>query len=129
MQVYRKSLMVQMLLFVAFLMMGANVLITYFLAVQYPWIIYVLLGVLIAIAVIGFLIYKKQDQSTVVITEKEVKTIKYLLYGYFVIYILNMILSTQATLNQTAIVVIISSVLMLIAVAGLYIQLKILRVK
>ena len=129
MNVYRKSLIVQMLLFLVFFVMGGYIILEYYLLDQFKWIGFVLLGVLAGAAVLGFLIYRKPDQSVAVITELELKRIKYLLYAYFGIYILEIYLSSIESLNQAVVAIATGIVLMAIASTGLWIQYRIIRHK
>jgi hypothetical protein len=129
MKVYRKSLVIQLLLFVVFFLMGAYVIAEHYLIADYQWLGYVLLGMLITFGVIGFYLYKKGDQRISVITEKEMKMIKYLLYGYFGIYILEIFLGSVKSINQDYLAIATGVILMGIALYGIYIQYKILKIK
>ena len=129
MKVYRKSLVIQLLLFVVFFLMGAYVMVEFYLLSDNRWLGIVLLSVLLTFGVIGFMIYKKSDQSVSIITEKEMKMIKYLLYGYFAVYILEIFLSSVRSINQEFLAITTSVILMSIAVYGIWIQYKILKIK
>ena len=129
MKVYRKSLVIQLLLFVVFFLMGAYVMVEFYLLSDNRWLGIVLLAVLLTFGVIGFIIYKKSDQSVSIITEKEMKMIKYLLYGYFAVYILEIFLSSVRSINQEFLAITTSVILMSIAVYGIWIQYKILKIK
>jgi hypothetical protein len=129
MKVYRKSLMIQFLLFIVFFIMGVNKLIITFFAPSASWLGYVLLGVLVAFAITGFFLYKKDDQRVSVITPKEVQTIRYLLYGYFFVYLIDMILPNVITIDPKIQGVVFGALLMGIALYGAFIQFKILKVE
>lgn len=129
MKVYRKSLVIQLLLFVVFFLMGAYVIVEHFLAAENQWLGFVLLGLLVAFGIIGFYLYKKGDQRVSVITEKEMKVLKYLLYGYFGVYILEIFLGTVESINKDVVAIVTGSILMLIALYGIFIQYRILKVK
>jgi cytochrome c biogenesis protein CcdA len=129
MKVYRKSLFIQFLLFIVFFLMGGNVIITHYFRESMPWLAYVLLGILILFGIVGFILYKKEDPRISIITEQEVKTIRYLLYGYFFIYILQMVLSNVATIDKELLNIATGVILMGIALYGAWIQYKVLRVK
>jgi hypothetical protein len=129
MNVYRKSLLVQFLLFIVFFIMGANVIINHYFRESLPWLGYVLLGLLVAFGVVGFMFYKKQDTRVCVITQKELNLIRYLLYGYFFFYILQMVLSNVEAIDQMILNVSTGIMLMGLAAYGTWIQYKILRVK
>lgn len=130
MNVYRKSLIVQLLLFIVFIIMGGYIILEYYLRADYPWIGYILLGFLVLVAGLGFYIFKRQDQSVCVITEKEMLTLRYLLYGYFFVYVIEMILpSLIKTINQEVLTIVSGVLLMLIAITGSVIQFNILKIK
>ena len=129
MKVYRKSLIIQLMLFMVFFIMGAYVIAEYYLLSSNRWLGYVLLGVLLSFGIFGFYFYKKGNQDVSVITEKEMKTIKYLLYGYFGVYILEIFLSTVNSINQEMLAIAVGVILMAIAVYGIFIQYRILKVK
>lgn len=128
MNVYRKSLVVQLLLFIVFIIMGGYTIIEFYFRADYPWIGYVLLGFLVLVAGLGFFLFKKEDKSVCVITEKEMLLIRYLLYGYFFVYVLEMILpSLIKTINQEIVTLIAGVLLIAIALLGTVIQLNILK--
>ncbi len=129
MNVYRKSLMVQFLLFIVFFIMGANVIINHYFRESLPWLGYVLLGLLVAFGVIGYMLYKKQDNRVCVITQKELNLIRYLLYSYFFFYILQMVLSSVEAIDKMLLNVSIGIILMGLAAFGAWVQYKVLRVK
>lgn len=125
----RKSLMVQFILFIVFFFMGANTIGNLFLGAKYPWLTFVVLGILVIGTGIGFLYYRKDDKRMVVITEKEVNLLKYLLYGYFLVYIINMFAASFAPDFRLVIGVITGIVLMMIAGFGIIIQIRILKTR
>ena len=128
MNVFRKTLIVQLLLFIVFIVMGGYTIFEYYYRQDYPWIGYILLGFLLAVAIIGFYLFRKEDKSVCVITEKEVLMIRYLLYAYFFIYVLEMILpSLIKTINQEIVTLIAGGLLIIIAVWGTLIQVGILK--
>ncbi len=129
MKVYRKSLIIQLMLFMVFFIMGAYVIVEYYLLSNNQWLGIALLAVLISFGIFGFYFYKKGNQDVSVITEKEMKTIKYLLYGYFGVYILEIFLSTVDSINQEMLAIATGVLLMAIAVYGIFIQYRILKIK
>lgn len=130
MNVYRKSLMVQLLLFIVFFIMGGYTILEFYFRATYPWIGYILLGFLVLVGFLGFYLYKRQDQSICIITEKEMMTMRYLLYGYFLVYVLEMILpSIIKTINQEVLAITSGALLMVIAIIGTVLQVKILKIK
>lgn len=129
MNVLRKSLVVQTLVFVLFFFMGIYIILEYYLQDQFDWIGFVLLGLFVVFGVIGFLLYRKKDNRISVITEKELKTIKYLVYGYFGIYILEILLSGVENLNKELLAIVTGVLLMIIAATGFFIQYRILKIK
>lgn len=129
MNIYRKSLIIQSLLFIVFFIMGLNLFITPFLPENSRWVGYVLLGVLVLFAVFGFYIYKRPDQSICTITPKEISMIRYLLYGYFFVYIAHMLLSSRTWIEKDMLDYGAGVILMGVAVYGLWMQYKIIKVK
>jgi predicted membrane channel-forming protein YqfA (hemolysin III family) len=129
MQAYRRSFIVQMILFVIFFMMGANVIVSYYFGELIPWLNYVVLGLLVSLGVFGLMIYRKKDDRLVVVTPKEINLLKYLLYGYFGVYLAHMLLQGVQTVPQEPLAVGVGLVLMGIALYGLFLHYRILRVK
>lgn len=129
MNLERKNLVVQLILFCVFFLMGANILLGVFLSDKISWFSYVMLILLVIGVVFGFMYYRKKDDRTVVVTEKELNILKYLLYGYFLVYIAQMFLPSLFKDNVDLISIISSILLMLIALVGVIIQVKILQVK
>ena len=129
MKVYRKSLIIQLMLFMVFFIMGAYVIAEFYLLSSHRWLGFVLLGVLLGFGIFGFYFYKKGNQDVSVITEKEMKTIKYLLYGYFGVYILEIFLSSVKSINQEFLAIATGIILMAIAIYGIFIQYRILKIK
>ncbi len=129
MQIYRKGLKVQMLLFGVFGFMGIHVVLTHFYQETYPWLMYLGLIVLVVSFFIGLMIYRSKDQSVSVITPKEVKTIKYLMYGYFVIYLIRLLLTNRIEFNQDIVQIASGALLVLIALYGILVQYKIYQHK
>lgn len=128
MNVFRKSLIVQLLLFIVFIIMGGYTILEFYLRKDYPWIGYVLLGFLVLVGALGFYIFRKEDKSVCVITEKEMLMIRYLLYGYFFIYVIQMILpSLIKTINQEILTLVAGVLLITTATIGTFIQLNILK--
>ncbi|MBU1143069.1 MAG: hypothetical protein KKH92_05405 [Firmicutes bacterium] len=129
MNVYRKSLVIQLLLFIVFFIMGANLIVGAYLGETYGWINFVLLGVLIAFAVYGFILYKKEDLRIVVMLPKEMNLIRYLLYGYFFVYIVNMILPSLIEVDPKLVSTVVGVILMGIASYGIQMQIRLLNQK
>jgi hypothetical protein len=135
MKVYRKSLIVQMLLFFAFLLMGGNVIFSHFVPTEeFEWFYLIFLASFVLFGVVGFLIYKSPSQKVCNITQKQISRIRYLLYGYFFVYIAQLVLINfeffQVNVaRQTILYVSSGSLLMLIALYGLYYQYSIISIK
>jgi hypothetical protein len=129
MQIYKKGLRVQILLFGIFVFMGLNIILNYYLLEDYPWISFLGFPLLIAAFVFGIIMYRSKDQSVSIITPKEVKTIKYLMYGYFLIYLVRLVIASNETMNQEIVSLISGIALMVIALIGIYIQIKIYKDK
>jgi len=129
MNVYRKSLVIQLLLFIVFFIMGANLIVGAYLGATMGWLNYVLLGLLIAFAVFGFILYKKEDPRIVIMTPQEMNLIRYLLYGYFFVYIVHMILPSIITVDAKMLSLVVGVILMGIATYGVTMQLRLLKQK
>jgi hypothetical protein len=129
MQIYKKGLRVQILLFGIFVFMGLNIILNHYLLADFPWISFLGFPLLIAAFVFGIIMYRSKDQSVSIITPKEVKTIKYLMYGYFLIYLARLVIAGNQTVNQEIISLVSGIALMLIATVGIYIQVKIYKDK
>lgn len=128
MNVYRKNLFVQLLLFIVFIVMGAYTILEFYFRTTYPWMGYILLGLLLGVGAFGVYLYRKPDNKVCIITEKEMLYLRYLLYGYFIVYVIEMVLpSIIQTINQEILTLITGVLLILIAIAGTVIQLRILQ--
>lgn len=132
MNVYRKSLIVQIMLFGIFVLIGGNVILNHFLGATLPWLSYVIIALLVVSGVLGFIIYRRPDTRVSVVTPKEMSVLRYLLYGYFFIYILQMILSGVQVVKANyldLLNVATGSILMLVALYGIYVLFRILKIK
>jgi len=115
-----------------FFIIGANVIINHYLRESMPWIAYVIVALLVGFGVLGFIIYRRPDDRVSVVTPKEMKMIRYMLYGYFFIYILQMILSSIYNGNVEVLTILnisVGIVLMSIALYGMFIQYRIVKTK
>lgn len=131
MNVYRKSLVIQLLLFVMFYIMGVYVIADVYLSDTYEWIVYVVFGSLVVLGIAGVFIYRRKDTTVAAITKNELELIRYLIYGYFAVYVLQLILSgvIENTSRWFEIVIVGSGfLLMMIATVGGVLQYKILTV-
>lgn len=129
MNTYRKSLVIQLLMFVVFFVMGANVIINFYVSEAFPAYNYIILGVLVLFGIFGYLFYKKSSNEIAVITPKEFKTLKRLLYIYLFVYIGEMLASGLESLPKDIVAIVFGSLLCIIASVGVYIQYKILEHK
>lgn len=129
MQIYRKGLIVQLLLFIVFFIMGLNVLISYFIGEEAPWLSFVVMGILILFGVGGFIYYRSNDQTIHLITQKELSLIKYLLYIFFFFYLAYIFLQGVSWMDQQFLSIITSIALMGIALFGIYTLLRIIQIK
>ena len=130
MNVYRKVLMVQLIMFSVFFVMGGYTIIEHFFRADYPWINFILLGLLLLAGIYGFQMYRKKDDRVCVITQQEVTVIRYLLYGYFLFYVLEIILpSIIPSIDRNILAIVTGIILMGIATYGIILQLRILKVK
>ena len=129
MNTYRKSLVIQLLMFIVFFVMGASVILQYYVAETFSAYSYIVLGVLVGFGVLGFIIYKKSSDEIAVITPKEFKTLKTLLYIYLFIYVGEMLLSGMESMPQDLVAIILGSALCIVASVGVFIQYNILKQK
>jgi hypothetical protein len=129
MQIYRKGLRVQMLLFGVFAFMGLHVILTHLYEKDFPWLMYAGLVVLVLTFVIGLLMYRSKDQSVAIITAPEVKKIKYLMYGYFIVYLFRLVLTNRVDMNQDLIQIVAGVLLIGIAIFGIIVQYRIYQHK
>jgi uncharacterized membrane protein YsdA (DUF1294 family) len=130
MQAYRKSFVVQMILFVIFFLMGGNIILSYYFGDVLPWLNMVILVLLITLGVYGFTLYRKKDDRIVIVTPKEIALLKYLLYGYFGVYLANMLLGTVIPIPLFPLfTVVVGIILMLTALYGIYVHYRILKVE
>ncbi len=129
MNVYRKSLVVQLILFFVFFIIGANIIITHFFGQSAPWIGYIIIVLLVGLGVVGYMIYRRSDDRVAVVTKQEMNLIKYLLYGYFGVYVLQLILSTMSWIDQMILAIVSGVILMMIALGGMVIHYGIIKIK
>ncbi|AUD64857.1 hypothetical protein BK011_03890 [Tenericutes bacterium MZ-XQ] len=129
MNIYRKSLVIQLIMFIVFLIMGANIIIQHYVSDTFPAYNFIILGVLVLFGVFGFLLYKNSSDQILPITEQIMKTLKGILYAYLFVYILEMILSNMEQLPTDIVKIGFGSVLMILAIAGIYIQTRLLTHK
>ncbi len=129
MNTYRKSLIIQLIMFVVFLVMAINVTVQHYVLEQFPAYSYIVLGVLVLFGVAGFLFYKKASNEMAVITPKELKTLKTLLYVYLFLYIGEMLLSGIDNMPKDIIAIGFGSLLSIVAITGIVIQYQILKHK
>ncbi len=129
MNVYRKSLIVQLLMFVVFFVMAVNLIVQYYIGQSFPIYNFIILGILVLFGIGGFLIYRKASNEILVITPKEIKTIKVLLYVYLFVYIGEMLLSGLDQIPTEVVKIALGSVLMIVALIGIFIQYQLLRRK
>ena len=127
MNIYRKSLVIQLIMFIVFFIMGANIIIQHYVSESFPAYNFIILGVLVLFGIFGFLLYKKSSDQILPITEQVMKTLKGILYAYLFVYILEMILSNMEQLPTDIIKIGFGSVLMILAIIGIYIQTRLLQ--
>ncbi|MCF7931803.1 MAG: hypothetical protein K9K93_01415 [Acholeplasmataceae bacterium] len=127
MYVYRKHVIVQLVLFAAFAVMGIDIALGHFVFSGETWYPMAILVVLLMFFAGGLYLYKKRDERTVVITEMEMKLMKGALYAAIAIYLLEMILSGTAEAYQDLIRGTAAGMLIAIALFGVFIQIRILR--
>ncbi|MFP4177691.1 MAG: hypothetical protein ACLFTZ_02900 [Acholeplasmataceae bacterium] len=128
MRILRKSIVIQLLLFIAFLIMALNVGISHFMGEEWPWLSYVLLGAFVGFIAVGIKVYRNTDSRTSVITKRELDLIRYLTYGYFGLYVVQLILTAVIEDEGLLGVLVIIIMVLLIAISafGAYILKRIL---
>jgi hypothetical protein len=109
--------------------MGANVIVQHYVSSTFPAYNFIILGVLVLFGVLGFFLYKNSSDQILPITEKMMKIIKGILYVYLFVYILEMILSNMEQLPTDIVKIIFGSILMILAISGIYIQTVLLQKK
>ncbi|MFA5470810.1 MAG: hypothetical protein WC219_02080 [Acholeplasmataceae bacterium] len=129
MNVYRKSLIVQLLMFIVFIIMGVNVIVQYYIGQSFPVYNFLVLGLLVLFGIGGFLIYRKASNEIQVITPKELKTLKILLYVYLFAYIGEMLLSGLEQIPTEIIKISFGALLIVVALIGVFIQYQLLKKK
>ncbi len=129
MNVYRKSLSIQLLMFIVFFVMAVNIIIQFYVGQSFPAYSFIILGVLVLFGVGGFIYYKKASDEITVITPKELKTLKTLLYIYLFVYIGEMLLSGFDQIPTEVIKLGFGSILIIVSFIGIYIQYKLLAKK
>lgn len=129
MNVYRKSLIVQLLMFIVFIIMGVNVIVQYYIGQSFPVYNFLVLGLLVLFGIGGFLIYRKASNEIQVITPKELKTLKILLYVYLFAYIGEMLLSGLEQIPTEIVKISFGALLIVVALIGVFIQYQLLKKK
>lgn len=127
MGIYRKNVQIQMVLFAAFLILGINVFLHYVLASIAPWYVFIILGISILFIAWAVILYRREDSKVIEITQQEVKSTRISLYAYFVVYVINIVLQSQAGINQLYLSIISAILLSGIAIFGLLVHVKLLK--
>lgn len=126
---YKKVVWVQMIMFGLFFLMGLNNL----LKIIFPILnsnniaLYITLGLFLIIAISGILLYYSKNKETVSVTKKDVDHSKYVLYGYFIVYILALFSDNLTIIKSFNLGYIFSPILMIIAFIGVLKQWMILK--
>lgn len=129
MKVLRKGIQIQILLFIVFFLMGLSIIITHFLPDQLTIVNLVTIGIVVVFSVLGYKIYKNPDMTVIIITPKEEKTIKYLTYGYFIVYVIRMVLASSQITDAFILNLVSGILLMGIAIFGMFFQYRIFKGK
>ncbi len=129
MNVYRKSLIIQLIMFIVFFVMAVNIIVQFYIGQSFPIYNFLVLGLLVLFGIGGFLIYRKASNEIQVITPKELKTLKTLLYVYLFAYIGEMLLSGLEQLPTELVKIGFGSILMVVALIGIFIQYQLLKRK
>ncbi len=129
MNMYRKSLVIQLVMFIVFFIMGANIIVQHYVAESFPAYNIIILVLLVLFIVFGFLLYKRSSDQILPITEKVMKTIKTVLYVYLFVYVVQLVLSNMDQLPIDVVKIASGSILMVLAIVGIYIQSILLQKK
>jgi hypothetical protein len=129
MKVLKKGIQIQILLFTVFFLMGVSLIFTYFFPELLTIVNLVTIGIVVVFSILGYKIYKNPDMSIIIITPKEEKTIKYLTYGYFIVYVIRMVLASSDVVDGLILNVTSGVILMGIAVFGVLFQYRIFKGK
>jgi membrane protease YdiL (CAAX protease family) len=127
MGIYRKNVKMQMVLFIAFIILGVNVFLQYALNEVAPWYRYVMLGISVIFIGIIIVVYKSQDAKIIEIKQTEFKRIRILLYAYFFVYVADIVMTGIEAINQQILSIIASILLIVIAGNGFIIHSKLLN--
>ncbi len=127
MGIYRKNVQIQMVLFAAFLILGINVFLHYVLADIASWYAFIILGISILFIIWAVILYRKQDSKVIEITQQEVKSTRISLYAYFVVYVINIVLQGQVSINQLYLSIVSAILLSGIAIFGLLVHVRLLK--
>lgn len=98
MGIYRKNLLVDLIISIAMIILGFKVSLLYFIPQAADVINLVYLGVFILLIALVVIIYRQNNQDVIGITEKEYKTIRFSVYGYFGIFVAQLIILGNASL-------------------------------
>jgi hypothetical protein len=129
MKVLKKGIQIQILLFTVFFLMGVSLIFTYFFPELLTIVNLVTIGIVVVFSILGYKIYKNPDMSIIIITPKEEKAIKYLTYGYFIVYVIRMVLASSDVVDGLILNVTSGVILMGIAVFGVLFQYRIFKGK
>jgi FtsH-binding integral membrane protein len=127
MTVHRKHIVVQLLFFIALAVMGADIALRYFVFGSEALYQYVVLGVLVTFFGIGLWLYRRPDPQEVIVTERELKLTKTLLYAAIVAYLLNMLVTPSFQEASGIVAGIASAAMVGVSITGIIVQLGILR--
>lgn len=132
MLVYLKSFKVQIYMFIAFFIIGINLIIQELWGKDHSWVFLITLALIVGVLVVALLVYRRSAQTTIEISNKELLGTRILLYAYFGVYVLQMLLGTIDAIktnpdHKTLLVLISGGLLMAIALAGMVLQMLILK--
>ena len=127
MGIYRKNAKMQLVLFIAFFILGLNIILEYLLSDNISWYRFVPLALAIIFIGIVIFLYKTEDSKILQIEKKEFQNIRISLYIYFFVYIAHMIMSNMQNIDQFLLNSISSVLLIVISSYGIYVHVKLLR--
>ncbi len=124
---YRKNVRIQLLLFVAFLLLGLNILAGYYLEPIASWYAYIPLGIVLVLIIWGVLIFRSKDTKIIEMSQQEFKRLRTSLYAYFVVYVIDIVLESSATVDQLLLSIVVTVILSAISIYGIVLHLNLLK--
>lgn len=121
MYIEKKAIILQRTLYFIFVLIGVFTLTKVY--IDEMWFLFTFIGIVAALAVLSFVLYKKDKKGEVVnITQKELDINKYVLYAYMFVYLLHIITNNIDFWTMTIKAWIFGPILIIIGLIGVVIQ-------